>query len=296
MKDPTLYVFLAAMLTAGLVFGTAWFSRASRAIIVRGPTDAEDPYAAPASIPPPPLLPAGKVITWPYRGWDLAGIALVALLFFGMALLSAAQPVKDTSKLNATILVVNIFMQFAFAGSVILAMGFRVKISQWLGLRWREWPWVLLIAPVTVAVLWTFFILLQLTGYAKWMESLGVETTQDTVKLLKDAKDPLLLGLMSFAAVFVAPVCEEILFRGYLYGASKKFAGGAAAAVFSALVFAAAHGSLAALLPLFVVGLALVFVYEKTGSLWAPMAVHFCFNGATVGLQFLARAYGWEVQ
>jgi membrane protease YdiL (CAAX protease family) len=35
----------------------------------------------------------------------------------------------------------------------------------------------------------------------------------------------------------------------------------------------------------------LVRVYEKTGSLWAPIAVHFCFNSATVIVQIAARHF-----
>lgn len=294
MNDPTSHAFLAAMLAAALVFGIAWFSRTT-ARSAEGAEAAGDLLAT--GVPPRlPPAPEGKVITWPYHQWDLLGIALVAALFFGMAFLSAASPAKENSQLTAEVLLTNIMVQFGFAGIVVVAMAWRVGISQWLGLRWPQWPWVLLIGPLSVLALWAVFLVLQASGYAKWMESLGVETMQDTVKLLQRAKDPVVLGLMSFAAVCVAPVCEEIVFRGYLYGASKKFTGGAAAAVFSGLVFAAAHGSLAAFLPLFIVGLALVIVYEKTGSLWAPVAVHFCFNGATVGLQFLARAYGIEIQ
>jgi membrane protease YdiL (CAAX protease family) len=70
---------------------------------------------------------------------------------------------------------------------------------------------------------------------------------------------------------------------------TKRFAGPWVAGVCSALVFAAAHGSLSALLPLFIFGLVLVVIYEKTGSLWAPIAVHFCFNGATVLVQLAVR-------
>ena len=98
------------------------------------------------------------------------------------------------------------------------------------------------------------------------------------------------IGLvMAFAAIVVAPLCEEIVFRGYLYPVMKKFSGPWVAGVCSALIFAAAHGSLVALLPLFVFGCVLVLIYEKTGSLWAPIAVHFCFNGATVIIQMAVR-------
>jgi membrane protease YdiL (CAAX protease family) len=94
---------------------------------------------------------------------------------------------------------------------------------------------------------------------------------------------------MIVAAVIAAPLCEEIVFRGYFYPVLKRTAGTWAAAFSSALVFAAAHGSLTALLPLFLFGLVLVFVYEKTGSIWAPIAVHFCFNGLTVLVQMAIR-------
>jgi hypothetical protein len=123
------------------------------------------------------------------------------------------------------------------------------------------------------------------------MESLGVETVQDTVMLLQKSEDPLVLGLMAFAAVVAAPLCEEIVFRGYFYPVLKRFAGVWPAALCSALVFASAHGNLTAMLPLLIFGILLVWIYEKTGSLWAPIAVHFCFNGATVMVQLAARYY-----
>ena len=59
----------------------------------------------------------------------------------------------------------------------------------------------------------------------EWMNTLGVESSQESVKLLQETQDPLVLGLMAVAAVLVAPVCEEVVFRGYLYPAAKRFAG-----------------------------------------------------------------------
>jgi hypothetical protein len=143
--------------------------------------------------------------------------------------------------------------------------------------------------------MWAVFGGLMECGYMEWMESLGVETVQDTVKLLQKSEDPLILGLMAFAAVVAAPLCEEMVFRGYFYPVLKKFAGAWVAAVCSALVFASAHGNLTALLPLFVFGGVLVFVYEKTGSLWASIAVHFCFNSATVLAQIAARCWHFQL-
>ena len=171
----------------------------------------------------------------------------------------------------------------------MLAVVPRIRAADWLGLRWPAWPWIFLIAPISVISMWCFFGGLQVSGYMKWIESFGVETVQDTVKIFQKSSNPVVLGLMSFAAIVTAPLCEEIVFRGYLYPVMKKFSGPWVAGLCSALIFAAAHGSLAALLPLFVFGCLLVFIYEKTGSLWAPIAIHFCFNGATVTIQMVAR-------
>jgi membrane protease YdiL (CAAX protease family) len=119
-------------------------------------------------------------------------------------------------EISPSVLVVNIGFQFFMAGIVTLIVCQRVGVATWLGLRWAKWPWVLLIAPGAVLFMWTIFGGLQVSGYLKWMESLGVETVQDTVKLPKESRDPVVLGLMAFAAVVAAPICEEMVFRGYV--------------------------------------------------------------------------------
>ncbi len=248
---------------------------------------APDEAAKPTATPPP--LPSGLIPTRFYQPFDVLGIGLVYLIFFGLVIGSVSASDEKELVLSPANLITSIAFQFIIAGVVTMLVIRRISPIEWLGLRWKSWPWVFIIAPTAVFVMWAFFGTLQFSGYMRWIESFGVDSVQETVKLLQTATDPLILGLMAFAAVIAAPICEEIVFRGYLYPAAKKFAGMGAAAVFSALIFAAAHGSLSALLPLFVFGLVLVFLFEKTGSLWAPIAVHFCFNGATVAVQMAAR-------
>ncbi len=243
------------------------------------------PQAAPLSVPDTPGVP-----TWPYRKLDFLWMAFIFLVFAGMSVSNTA---VDADKITFTpeVLLGSIGFHATLTMLTLAVVVFRINPVAWLGLRWKDWPWVLLIAPATVVTMWLVFGGLQALGYMEWMESLGVESVQDSVKLLQTAKDPMVLILMAVAAVLVAPVSEELVFRGYLYPAAKKFAGPWMAAICTGLVFAAAHGSLAALLPLFIFGVVLAVLYEKTGSIWAPIAVHFCFNGATVGIQFLARQF-----
>ncbi len=298
MTDPTELVLLSTFVAALVLFIAAALARprgvpkfSAEIPVALVPVSEDSPYQPPAPDRTPPPLLSGKVPTWFYQPLDLLGLGLIYLVFFSLVISSVRLSGKSELSVGPEALLTSIGFQFTIAGIVTVMVLRRIRPIEWLGLRWHSWPWVLLIAPGTVMLMWFFFGTLQASGYMEWMESLGVESVQDTVKLLQTTKDPLILGLMAFAAVIAAPVCEEIVFRGYFYPAAKKFAGPWVAAIVSALVFAAAHSSLSALLPLFIFGCVLVFVYEKTGSLWAPIAVHFCFNGATVLVQIATRFY-----
>lgn len=300
--DPTETVLTTAF-AAAIGVSVAGFLHRRRAEGVVGadpvpaglPPEVESPFDPPRQLPPPiPEMPASGVPVGIYRAYDLVGVAFIFLVFAGLAL--SAPEAGSTSAIGPESLVFSIVFQFMMAGIVLAFVVARVSPVVWLGLRWRSWPWVLLIAPCSVLAMWGVFGGLHVSGYVEWMESLGVETVQDTVRLLQDSEDPLVLGLMAGAAVLAAPLCEEIVFRGYFYPVLKRFAGVWPAAVASSLVFACAHGSLTAALPLFLFGVLLVFLYEKTGSLWAPIAVHFCFNGATVVVQFASRVLGIPIE
>ncbi len=72
----------------------------------------------------------------------------------------------------------------------------------------------------------------------------------------------------------LGPFAEEVFFRGFVYGALRNRFTPYGAIAISAVVFAALHGKLGVLIPIFVTGLALAWVYEKTGSLWPPLVAH----------------------
>jgi membrane protease YdiL (CAAX protease family) len=93
----------------------------------------------------------------------------------------------------------------------------------------------------------------------------------------------------SIAAVALAPVCEEVLFRGVLFGGlRRRFAFWPAAAI-SASVFAAVHGDPVRLPALFVAGVLLAAVFERTRRLAAPMVAHLTLNLIAVLLAASSR-------
>jgi len=88
--------------------------------------------------------------------------------------------------------------------------------------------------------------------------------------------------LLILTAVVIAPIAEELIFRGYIFGVLRRYAGRWWAMVISASVFAAIHAHIPSLAGLFALAVALTLVYEEAGSLWAPILMHSLFNGITV--------------
>jgi membrane protease YdiL (CAAX protease family) len=75
----------------------------------------------------------------------------------------------------------------------------------------------------------------------------------------------------------VAPMCEEILFRGFIFNALRRWRGIVAAAVLDGLLFGAVHAGSAPVLdlvPLAALGLGLCLLYARTGSLYPSMGAH----------------------
>ena len=79
-------------------------------------------------------------------------------------------------------------------------------------------------------------------------------------------------------AVAIAPVAEELAFRGYLYGVIKRFFGAVPALVLSGILFALIHLNLPSFFPLLVLGWVFALAYELSGSLLVPMTMHALFN------------------
>jgi len=87
---------------------------------------------------------------------------------------------------------------------------------------------------------------------------------------------------MGFMAVAVAPAAEEVLFRGLLYPVLKRRIGMSWAVAVSSLLFAVIHLNLMTFVPLLLLAGLLVWLYEYTGNLLAPLAAHAVFNLANL--------------
>ena len=80
------------------------------------------------------------------------------------------------------------------------------------------------------------------------------------------------------AAVLLAPVAEEALFRGIIYPAIKQFGYPRLALWGTSLLFAAVHMNVVTFVPLATLAVVLTMLYERTDNLLAPITAHVLFN------------------
>lgn len=118
------------------------------------------------------------------------------------------------------------------------------------------------------------------------LEAIGLTEELGPLDTFLERGDPTVI-LVAF--LLVAPVAEEIFFRGVAFNAWERERGPWVAVVGSALLFAAIHSSLFALVPIFALGVVLALLYRSTRSLVATIAMHAGFNAISVTIALLVR-------
>jgi membrane protease YdiL (CAAX protease family) len=185
-----------------------------------------------------------------------------------------------------------VLMQSAFFGALLLLL--------WVTTLFRgrktveekkETPPFTKIQSVLFACKW--FVPVCLLAFATEFLSLGIFKEffdielppQDLVRWLKPGAYPSYVQYTLMAmAVVEAPIVEELLFRGVIFkGLGTKLPLWPSILV-SGFVFAMVHVSAATLLPLWILGAAFAWVYAKTGSILAPVSMHFLFNALNLVL------------
>lgn len=135
----------------------------------------------------------------------------------------------------------------------------------------RGWKAALLLAPLLAALHQVMHQRLQ-----AWLpvDPAAAEHLRQALLPGSPLEAVLILGSLLLAA----PVCEEIFFRGLLPWLWRRHVGSRGALWGPAALFAAAHGSLGLLPLLFLLGLALGWCRERSGSLLPGMVLHFFVN------------------
>jgi membrane protease YdiL (CAAX protease family) len=123
-------------------------------------------------------------------------------------------------------------------------------------------------------------------GMAILLEAIGIDPEPQAAEQAIALVEP---WLVIIAVVILAPIAEEVFFRGVVFNALLREGGRRWAYLGSSVLFAVIHLSLVALVPIFLLGLALAWVYERTNNLLAPIAMHATVNTISVALALLVR-------
>jgi len=105
-----------------------------------------------------------------------------------------------------------------------------------------------------------------------------------------NTRNPWIISLFILQVGLVAPFVEELFFRGFMYNALKKRLNMFSAIVITSAVFALVHTELMHFIPIAFLSFLLVYVYEKTGSLFAAVVIHSIHNLATMYLALLVKS------
>lgn len=240
-----------------------------------------EPQLLAAEVGPPPR----REVFPPWSAWDVAAVlcfTLAAVFLFSTLALGVAHIMTRHRQVSVADLAsspsVVVGAQVAAYPAVILFMIMLVRtksrVGFWQAIRWN-WPGPAMVIFPTSGVAFAFVV----EFASHWLpipKSLPVD------KYFSDITGAY---LMAGFGVTLAPLLEELFFRGMLYPLARRGLGVAWGMVVTAGAFAFIHGAQlgyawAPLLSIFVVGMGLTLVRERTNSVAASFLVHCGYNFA----------------
>ncbi len=250
------------------------------------------PAPAPASAPPPPPPPpprgffASRGI--PAAGWTplivlLGLLAAIGVMILGTIPVAIADPeLESVAAKDAAQLMVGAAL---FAGALIFAYADagRNLVEALRRLGFRDLGWRLIGLG---AIAWVIYLFCALA----LSPLLSPEQEDVTKEIGGDSGSALATIAAGFLIIVVAPVSEEVFFRGFMYAGLRRSLPVAVAALISAAFWGSLHlsgGNVGVAIQLAVFGVILALLYERSGSLWATIFAHALNN--TVAFLYLVN-------
>jgi membrane protease YdiL (CAAX protease family) len=149
--------------------------------------------------------------------------------------------------------------------------------------RLTRWIDILLTpAGLIVYLILSTLLILMATRVLPWFD---VNQVQDVGFSQVSQRYDLILVFTTL--VIIAPVAEEILFRGYLYGKLRKFVPVWVAILVTSVVFGTIHGAWNLAIDTFALSVVLCLLREFTGNIWASILLHMVKNGIAFYILFI---------
>ena len=246
-------IFLTTIFGLFSALGITWYARAARLL---GPRD------------------VARSASFGISDTILAG--LLSLLF----LATIAESTGEEPIITSGAVVMSMIVMGGLVSLIVCSLLIRrLNVVELFGLYWPGWRYQLRWLGISFLAMFPVVIGAHLLSSSFFPPDKQVQGIVLFFQQSNSWADRLLVIVM---AVVAAPVTEEFIFRGYLYGVFRKYVGRLFGMLVVSALFAAFHVHLPALAGLFLLAMALNFVYERTGSLWAPILMHAAFNATSL--------------
>jgi len=173
------------------------------------------------------------------------------------------------------------FLFLFFIGFFILG---KYKVSpKYLGLVKTKIGHWLKVGIINGVIL--FFAVMLLGIIINWFSPVEIKP-QPIAEIIMSASTKWEMLIPFIVASVFAPISEELYFRGFLYPALRRKIGVRWGILVTSLIFGSLHFDFIRMIPLAFGGMWLNWLYEKSGSLYAPIVAHSVWNGIMTLLIF----------
>jgi membrane protease YdiL (CAAX protease family) len=220
-------------------------------------------------------------IKWTLRDMFFSILFLIAVLtgiYFGIARIVIV--LKIGERINSSN-ITNLSFSVLYGIQVILMLGVVWFFAiYWRRARWRNLGlnYYSLIKTIWYSFLALLLIMLINFAYVILMTNVfKIAPPTSKIEELVGNKNVSYILLLVVVSI-IAPICEEIFFRGFLFQGFKKRWGVPAGIIISSALFSAAHLDLYNFLPLLAIGWVLAYLFHKTKSLLPVIFLHAIYN------------------
>lgn len=112
----------------------------------------------------------------------------------------------------------------------------------------------------------------------------GLRAQVDLVPIFAQLSSPWLLLV---GGAVVAPIVEEVFFRGFVFAGLRQRYGWQKAALASSALFALIHLIPTAVIPIFILGYIFAYLYQRSNSIWPAILMHASTNALALGAAYM---------
>lgn len=229
------------------------------------------------STPVPLPEPVRYAVPWKFiDNW--IGVLLLVLIDGGLFLLAQRGERGQLAQSGFLILI-----QLTFLLPVTIIFAYR-RIS-WRSLGFGRFKWEVL--GIGCGLLISSYVIILFHNAI--LIVLGIDTQgEEITRLFGNLDTPVWFFVVG---AFLAPLVEEIFFRGFLFQGFRARYGWVTALLLSSGIFGIAHLDPVALVPTFILGCVLAYLYHRSNSIWPGVILHTMVNSLGLCMAFLVTQY-----